>query len=49
MVKAQVMESVTAQFDIAESKGKLTFLILQTTPEQKVSEYIKNHNYTDLA
>lgn len=49
MAKAEVMESAAAQFDIAESKEKLTFLPLQPTPEQNVSEYINKQEYTDLA
>ncbi|XP_038160221.1 uncharacterized protein LOC119795998 [Cyprinodon tularosa] len=47
--KAEVMESAAAQFDTADSKEELRFLPLQTTSEQKVSEYINKHSYTDLA
>ncbi|XP_035985049.1 uncharacterized protein LOC118558666 [Fundulus heteroclitus] len=49
MAKAEVMESAAAQFDTADAGQELRFLPLQTTPEQKVSEYINKHSYTDLA
>nr|XP_054604550.1 uncharacterized protein LOC129165413 [Nothobranchius furzeri] len=49
MAKAEVMESAVAQFDKADSKEELSFLPLQATTEQKVSEYINKNNYTDLA
>lgn len=49
MAKSEVMESVAAQYVIPEQGEELSFLPLQTTTEQKVSEYINKHSYTDLA
>lgn len=48
MAKAEVMESAAAQLDMAESREEFRFMTLEATPEQKVSEYINKHNYTNL-
>lgn len=49
MAKAEVTESVAALYGIPVQGEELNFLPLQTTTEQKVSEYINKHSYTDLA
>lgn len=49
MAKAEVMESVAAQYAISEQGEEQRLLPLQKTTEQKVSEYINKHSYTDLA
>ncbi|XP_055017007.1 uncharacterized protein LOC129411103 [Boleophthalmus pectinirostris] len=47
MAKAEVMESAAAQYEKTEKSNELSFLPLQPTTEDKVSEYINKHSYNN--